>query len=969
MTLIDWGAAGRPLTMTTFERPLTMTKFERPLAMTTLEGRPLTMTTFERPLTMAKMPTAYLILILWFLAGEGRSRPPISPGAADRPRPFPPFWLWGCFVKKISFLAAALAAFAFGWAPASAQTPSAAAVNAAAHPPAAPPANTGGLMPYEKFTEGATAQRGLFTVWRGKDGSVALELTPAQFNTDFVELGIPINGIGQGLFSGFTDLQNCQIIRFTRQDNRVAILFPQTRFLARPNSPEARAVAAAVADSVAGVAKIIAVDPATGNVVFDASPFLQDITNVGSFLTDLNGGRSINPLGGYRLDSQQSYFGTTKSFPDNIVIVANQTFSTLNAQYISAPTDARNLQIQLQYNIATLPTDHYMPRYYDDRVGYFVNAHDDFSSDNSLNKDANYIVRWDLSNGPIVYYLSNTIPTRYRAPIRSALLTWNKAFAKLGYPNAVEVRDQPNDPNFDPDDIRYNVVRWLAEENGGFAEAQLLYNPYTGEMIKSGVVIDSDLMRYAKWSYPVRVQSEGGVAGGMRAELGADDYMAGERQQFGYGMTALALQNAGDGYYIPEKYADEYLESIVLHESGHDFGLRHNFIGSQFYTAKQLQSKAFTSKYGTATSVMEYSPVNLWPKGASQGDYFQTVLGPYDYYVIKWGYAKIPGASTPAAELPTLRRWASAWNTATGAWSSDEDVQWGFGNAVDPRNQQFDLTNDNIAWCGTQLKMAHQMIAQVDRRFPKKQASFEDLQSALGSLLGQTGSCASIVSRYVGGEYISRSLRGDPRAAMPLSAIPRSRQAQAFKLLESYLFSADAWNFSPALLRQAVMQYRFDDWNSNFAVRHDISIEGVAARYQNSIIARMFTPVTLQRLDDMSFKYGTKQTVGIDDLFTWLQSAVYNDVSHPKGGNIPLIRRNLQHNYAALLSQLANSPPAGTPSDAVALARYELGSLQQQIASSLTNNRLDLLTRAHLESLATDVRRALNTQSVLTLRS
>lgn len=868
-------------------------------------------------------------------------------------------------MKKFSFLIAALAALAFAWAPASAQTPSAAAVNAA-HPPAAP-ANTGGLMPYEKFTEGATAQRGLFTVWRGKDGSVALELTPAQFNTDFVELGVPINGIGQGLFSGFTDLQNCQIVRFTRQDNRVAILFPQTRFLARPNSPEARAVAAAVADSVAGVAKIISVDPATGNVVFDASPFLQDITNVGSFLTDLNGGRTLNPLGSYRLDSQQSYFGATKAFPDNIVIVANQTFSTLNPQFISTPTDARNLQIQLQYNIATLPADHYMPRFYDDRVGYFVNAHNDFSSDNSLNKDANYIVRWDINNRPIVYYLSNTIPTRYRAPIRAALLTWNKAFARIGYPNAVEVRDQPNDPNFDPDDIRYNVVRWLAEENGGFAEAQLLYNPYTGEMIKSGIVIDSDLMRYGKWDYPVRVQPQGNAA--MLTELGAADYMAGEQQQFGYGMTALALMSAGDGYNVPQKFGDEFLESIVLHESGHDFGLRHNFIGSQYYTAKQLQSKAFTSRYGTATSVMEYSPVNIWPKGTPQGDYFQTVLGPYDYYVIKWGYAKIPGASSPQAELPTLKRWASAWNTPEGAWSSDEDVQWGPGIAVDPRNQQFDLSTDNIAWCGTQMKMAHQLIAQVDRRFPKKESSFADLQSALGTLLGQTGSCSAVVSRYIGGEYISRSLRGDPHAAMPLTAIPRSREAQAFKLLENYLFSADAWNFSPSLLRQAVMQYRFDDWKSNFAARHDISIVNVAARYQNAIIARMFTPVTLQRLDDMSFKYGTKQTMGIGDLFTWLQSAVYSDLSHPKGGNIPLIRRNLQHNYAALLSQLANAAPAGTPSDAVALARYELGSLQSQIAGSLNNNRLDLLTRAHLQSLATDVRRALNAQSVLTLRS
>ena len=106
-------------------------------------------------------------------------------------------------------------------------------------------------MPYSKFTEGATAQHGLFTIWR-KDGNVAIELKPDQFGTDYVELGVPVNGIGAGLFSGITDLQNCRILRFVKQDNRVAILFPTTRFLAAPNSPEAQAVAAGTTSKPSG---------------------------------------------------------------------------------------------------------------------------------------------------------------------------------------------------------------------------------------------------------------------------------------------------------------------------------------------------------------------------------------------------------------------------------------------------------------------------------------------------------------------------------------------------------------------------------------------------------------------------------------------------------------------------------------------------------------------------------------------
>ena len=828
-------------------------------------------------------------------------------------------------------------------------------------------------MPYSKFTEGATAQHGLFTIWR-KDGNVAIELKPDQFDTDYVELGVPINGIGAGLFSGITDLQNCRIIRFVKQDNRVAILFPTTRFLAAPNSPEALTVAAGTTSTVAGVAKVLSIDEATGDVVFDASPFLQDITDVADALTDVNGGRMLNPMGSYRFDQMQSYFGQTKAFPDNVVIVANQTFSTLNPQFMDVVPDGRNIQMQLQYNIAALPKDDgYMPRYYDDRVGYFVNAHADFSSDDTFNKDANYIVRWNVqpsnptkrvspAKNPIVWYLSDTIPVRYRPAVRKALLTWNKAFLPLGISNVVEVKDQPNDPNFDPDDIRYNVIRWLALEQGGFAEAQLLYNPNTGEMIKSGVVVDSDLMRFGKFDYPVLVQSQTGKA--RAAALGAD-YATGERAQFSYGMAALSLMDGQSGYYVPDKFANEFLESIVLHESGHDWGLRHNYLGSEAYSAAQLRSPAFTQRMGVATSVMEYSPINIWPKGKGQGEYFQTVLGPYDYYVIHWGYARIPGAKTPQAERSTLSKWATQWSNPQYAWSSDEDVSWYNGAGIDPRNQQWDLTNDNIGWCEGQMNLAHSLIRKVDSRFPRAQGSFDDLREAFGSLEGHVGQCAQIVGRYIGGEYVSRAKRGDPHAALPLSPIPKSEQERAFKVLEANLFSANAWNFSPYLLRQTVTQYRYDDWNGNLPLRHDISVDLLAERYQMMTLYRMFNPVTLQRLDDMQFKYGSGKTMDLADLFTWMQSAVYSDVSHPKGGNIPLVRRNLQRNYASLLSQIGGHAEPGVPQDAQALARYELNALHDQIQGSLHANSLDLITKAHLLSLDDDIERTLHSQEVI----
>jgi hypothetical protein len=848
-----------------------------------------------------------------------------------------------------------------------------------AEPPALPGLGGTPTVPYEKLTAAATPQHGLFTIWR-YNGSVLLELKKDQFGKDYAELSVPVNGVGAGIFAGSTDFQPVRIVRFVRQDNKVAILFPSTRFLADPGTAVANAVAAATAPTVVGVANVIAEDKATGSVVFDVSSLLQDQTGIADVLTDLDGGMR-NPMGAYRLDQQRSYFGATKAFPQNVVIDVAQTFTAFqpNSDILSVTPDARNLQMTVQYDIAEIPQDDtYMPRLYDDRVGYFVNAHQDFSTDNSYEKNRNYIVRFNVQKSdpsqavspakkPIVYYLSNTIPPEYRDPIRKALLTWNQAFEKIGITGAVVVKDQPDDPAFDPDDIRYNVVRWLAEIQGGFAEAQLLYNPYTGEMIKSGIVVDSDLMRGGKFEYPVLVQPQGesDAAPSSRARELADgaSYAQDEQLNYGYGLVALQLQSPGAHYPVPKKYADDFLESIVLHESGHDFGLRHNFIGSEAYGAKQLQSAAFTSKYGIATSVMEYSPTNIWPKGTPQGAYFQTVLGPYDYYAIHWGYAPVPGARTPDQEVPALRRWAASWSDPDHAWSSDEDVAWSNGAGIDPRNQQWDLTSDNIGWCQTQMTMSRHLLGSVDRQFPRAQLPYDDLRFAFSMVVGQYGRCAQIVSRYIGGEYVSRSLRGDAHAAPPLSPIPIATQKRAFAVLDGSVFSAGAWSVSPALLRQLVTQYRYDDWLGNLPVRHDIAFADLVGRYQQAVIYRFFAPTTLQRLDDIDLKYAPGTTMDLADLYAWMHRSIYTDVA--AGHSIPLIRRNLQRGYTATLSRLANRPSPGTPPDAQALAAHELATLHDEIAAALRGGVPDVMTRAHLEAMQSDVERAQNAHYVI----
>ncbi len=52
--------------------------------------------------------------------------------------------------------------------------------------------------------------------------------------------------------------------------------------------------------------------------------------------------------------------------------------------------------------------------------------------------------------------------------MRDGILEWNKAFERAGFSNAIEVRQQPDDATWDPEDIRYNTFRWITA-NAGFA--------------------------------------------------------------------------------------------------------------------------------------------------------------------------------------------------------------------------------------------------------------------------------------------------------------------------------------------------------------------------------------------------------------------------------------------------------------------------------------------------------------------
>ena len=837
---------------------------------------------------------------------------------------------------------------------------------------------------YDTYVKDAVVQDGLFQLIR-KDGKVSMLIKADQFDKDYLQTAVPKNGLGgYGVLSGDVFQQEARVVRFVRNGKSVIMLWPHTRFLADPNTPLADAVRLSTADSVMGVAGIVAQRDSDKAVVIDLSPLLGDVMDLTTTFNDVLVSPT-NPAGAYHLDPTRSYFGLSKAFPKNVVIEADQAFVSLKPTVVDTVVDPRSVQMRVAYNFAELPdASAYMPRLVDDRVGYWDDLHISFDHTERMDNRVHYVLRWNMKKSdpakavspaehPIVYTLANTIPLEFRDPIRRAILAWNKPFEKIGITNAVQVQDQPNDPNFDPDDIRYNMIRWLTESNsGGFAEAQITWDPRDGQIFRSGVMIDSDLVRFGALEYRVLgIDADGSEDPDREERVAAHNHFAhndgpGAHAQLMYAAVAQAIAQGGDPATIAKRSAQEFLNEIVLHEVGHDFGLGHNFIGHMAYTSAQIRSRDFTARNGIASSVMEYNPANVWPAGMSSGTVEQSVLGPYDYHVIQWGYSAIPGAKSPYDELPTLRRWASNWTDPRYRFASDEDVAWN-GHAVDPRVSQWTLTNDPLSWCGTQLGLAQHLIGKLDARFPQTEHPYEEERQAFAVLVGQYGRCATNATHWIGGEYLSRSRRGDPHAEAPLTPVAYGDEKRAFAQLDRYLFANDAWHYDARTLRRLVYtEYApFSNFGYAPAPRHDLSVADMAARFQQRALGYLYSPLVLARLDDMPSKAAPGSTMTISDLFAWTQSSIYGDIANGKVAQAGEVRRNLQRRYAVMLRTLAVDPPKGTPYDAQALARHELAALDHDAATALGTRGLDLLTRAHLEALHEDASRALHAQRVI----
>jgi hypothetical protein len=268
------------------------------------------------------------------------------------------------------------------------------------------------------------------------------------------------------------------------------------------------------------------------------------------------------------------------------------------------------------------------------------------------------IARFDLSQ-PIIFYYSANTPSNYVQAVKDGILYWNLAFGKT----IVEAREAPagvTAPNAD-----YNVIQWVPWDYAGFAYADDLMDPLTGQSEHGQAYITSAFAFVGRAEARILLRSMEEMAEPKKdvkktpAALnhglpflghgpGCDLDPALFAQQMASGLKEVLASDALTDAAVL-RISQDYVREVVAHEVGHVVGLRHNFAASisATLTQKELDDwfrdyvvgkplDAYTNKFSSDT-VMDY---NVLKSSDFIGWRMRTTKEalPHDHASIGWGY-------------------------------------------------------------------------------------------------------------------------------------------------------------------------------------------------------------------------------------------------------------------------------------------------------------------------------------------
>ena len=480
-------------------------------------------------------------------------------------------------------------------------------------------------------------------------------------------------------------------------------------------------------------------------------------------------------------------------------------------------------------------------------------------------------------------------------------------------------------------DSRHASIRWFTGADAGFAIGPRRSDPRTGEILDADIGMSDGFTRSARRLMVDDLARPRGPEGEMceEAETAA--------QELHYALDLLEARGLELDGPEADALAKAYLKRVIMHEVGHTIGLRHNFRGSTLNDLKKIHDAEFTKVNGMSSSIMDYLPFNIAPKGEKQGEYVMSTIGAYDYWAVEFGYKQFP----PGQEEVGLNQILAKSSQRELQFDTDEDAGYGSVIGIDPNINRFDMGSDPLAYYKLRMKLSRELWDRLQNMNLATGESYERLTRSFRSGFAQVANAAPLAAKYIGGVYTRRERAGSSKPLF--EPVDAAKQREALALITKDFLGAESFRFKPELIARLATD-RLERLESQSSLQ--TSVASLVANVQRGILDHVYSPVVATRLAEVGMKVNDpKETLGLSDVYDTIQDAIWSEAK--TGQETSLIRRNLQREQLRRMTDVLVKPAGSWPADARSIMRENARQLVGMLEKVLAKPGLSKTTRAH----------------------